>query len=81
MTRIQQEGFIDPDHKVEYTYPELRALLTTAGFEIVTAKGLNLGERTVETGVFDADEVAGHSGLFDELESCYILCVVVRKPG
>jgi len=81
VTRIQQEGFIDPDHKVEYTYPELRALLTTAGFEIVTAKGLNLGERTVETGVFDADEVAGHSGLFDELESCYILCVVVRKPG
>jgi predicted SAM-dependent methyltransferase len=80
VTRIQQAEFIDPDHKVEYTYPELRALLRAAGFEIVTAKGLNLASRTAATGVFDADEVAGHSGLFDEIEDCYILCVVAQKP-
>jgi predicted SAM-dependent methyltransferase len=81
LTRVQQEAFIDPDHKVEYTYPELRDLLTGAGFEIATAKGLNLGQRSVATGVFDGDEVAGHSGLFDEIEDCYILCVVARKPA
>lgn len=80
VTRIQQEAFIDPDHKVEYTYPELRDLLTGAGFEIASAKGLNLAQRTVATGEFDGDEVAGHSGLFDEIEECYILCVVARKP-
>jgi SAM-dependent methyltransferase len=80
VTRIQQDAFIDPDHKVEYTYPELRDLLTGAGFEIVSAKGLNLAQRSVATGEFDADEVAGHSGLFDQIEECYILCVVARKP-
>ncbi len=81
ITRIQQEAFIDPDHKVEYTYPELQRLLVEAGFEIVSAKGLNLAEATAASGVFDADEVAGHCGLFDQLEDCYILCVVARKPG
>jgi SAM-dependent methyltransferase len=80
VTRIQQEAFIDPDHKVEYTYPELRYLLTGAGFEIVRAQGLNLAQRSVASGEFDGDEVAGHSGLFDQIEECYILCVVARKP-
>ncbi len=81
VTRIQQAAFIDPDHKVEYSYPELRTLLTAAGFEITSEKGLNLAERTVSSGVFDADEVARHTGLFDQLEDCYILCVVSRKPS
>jgi predicted SAM-dependent methyltransferase len=81
VTRIQQEAFIDPDHKVEYTYPELRDLLEQAGFVIDSARGLNLAQNSVETGVFDGDEVAGHSGLFDEIESCYILCVVAHRPG
>lgn len=80
VTRIQQEAFIDPDHKVEYTYPELRELLSGAGFEITSTKGINLAQRSVATGEFDADEVAGYSGLFDEIEDCYILCVVARKP-
>jgi SAM-dependent methyltransferase len=80
VTRIQQEAFIDPDHKVEYTYPELRDLLTGAGFVIESAKGLNLAQHSVEAGIFDADEAAGHCGLFDEIEACYILCVVAGKP-
>jgi hypothetical protein len=80
LTRVQQDAFIDPDHKVEYTYPELRDPLTGAGFEIATAKGLNLGQRSMATGVFDGDEVAGHSGLLDEIEDCYILCGVAREP-
>jgi len=80
VTRIQQEAFIDPDHKVEYTYPELRDALEEAGFAVVRAHGLNLAQRSVATGVFDPDEVAGHCGLFDEIEDCYILCVVAQKP-
>jgi predicted SAM-dependent methyltransferase len=80
VTRLQQDEFIDPDHKIEYTYPELRELITGAGFEVVSAKGLNLARRSVEQGLFDLDEVAGHSGLYDAIEDCYILCVVARKP-
>jgi SAM-dependent methyltransferase len=80
VTRIQQEAFIDPDHKVEYTFPELNERLASNGFELVTAKGLNLAQHSVATGTFDADEVAGNCGLFDQLEECYILCLVARKP-
>jgi hypothetical protein len=34
----------------------------------------------VATGEFDGDEAAGRSGLFDEIEECYIMCVVARRP-
>jgi SAM-dependent methyltransferase len=80
VTRLRQEVFIDPDHKVEYTNEELTAKLQAAGLEIVEAKGLNYGGRSVATGRFDAGEVAGNSGLHAALEDCYILCYVCRKP-
>lgn len=80
VTRLQQEAFIDPDHKVEYTYGELEQLLTETGFEIVDAKGLNYAGRSLSAGRFDADEVAGNPGLYAAIEDCYILCVVTRKP-
>ncbi|MGH9044438.1 MAG: methyltransferase domain-containing protein [Acidimicrobiales bacterium] len=80
VTRIQQQEFIDPDHKIEYTYPQLRDALRDAGFQIGSAKGLNLAQRSVETAVFDIDEVAGNCGMYDQVEDCYILCVIGRKP-
>jgi len=80
VTRLQQAEFIDPDHKVEYTYPELRQLIVGSGLEVVSAKGLNLARRSLEQGRLDLDEVAGYSGLYDAVEDCYILCVVARKP-
>jgi predicted SAM-dependent methyltransferase len=81
VTRIQQPEFIDPDHKVEYTLDELVALVSSAGFEITECKGTNLASQTVATGRFDADEVAGNSGLFSRAEDCYLLCLVARKPS
>ncbi|MGH9114421.1 MAG: methyltransferase domain-containing protein [Acidimicrobiales bacterium] len=80
VTRLQQEAFIDPDHKVEYTWPELSSLLGHAGFEIERAQGLNWGGPAVAGGRFDLATVAGNSGLYDDLESCYILAAVCRKP-
>jgi hypothetical protein len=46
----------------------------------VRAQGLNLARGSIESGRFDLDEVAGHSGLYHAIEDCYILCVVARKP-
>jgi SAM-dependent methyltransferase len=80
VTRIQQDAFIDPDHKVEYTWNELRALLTSAGLEVAVAQGLNYAPRSVATGTFDPDEVARHWGLHHQLEDCYILAVLAQKP-
>jgi SAM-dependent methyltransferase len=74
--RLQQPGFIDPDHKVEYTHAELSAKLTAAGFAIVRRHGLNFAGASVETGVFDVGETARQWGLFDDIENSYILAYV-----
>jgi len=81
VTRLQQEHFIDPDHKVEYRHEELSALLEGCGFEIVDAKGLNHAGRSLAEGRFDIDEVAGNVGCYAAIEDCYILCYVCRKPA
>jgi len=80
ITRLQQQDFIDPDHKVEYTWPELSGMLSAAGFVVEWRKGLNYGGRSAATNRFDIEEVAGNCGLFDAVEDCYILAVVARKP-
>jgi SAM-dependent methyltransferase len=80
VTRLASPSFIDPDHKVEYTHPELSKMLTDVGFTIVEAKGLNYAGRSLEAGRFDGDEVASAQGLFAAIEDCYILAYVCRKP-
>jgi SAM-dependent methyltransferase len=79
LTRLQQAEFVDPDHKYEYTWPELSRLLAESGFVIDWAKGLNYGGMAAGQERFDADEVAGNCGLFDDLEDCYLLAAVARK--
>jgi SAM-dependent methyltransferase len=81
VTRLQQEAFIDPDHKVEYTCSQLAGLLSAAGFEVVESKGLNYAGRSLANGRFDVDEVAANSGLYAAAEDCYILCVLAQKPA
>jgi SAM-dependent methyltransferase len=81
VTRLQQDAFIDPDHKVEYTHEEMSDKLREAGLQIVEAKGLNYAGKSLAAGRFDPDEVAGNSGLHAAIEDCYILCYVCRKPA
>lgn len=81
VTRLQQEAFIDPDHKVEYTLEELLDLVRGAGLEPLRVEGLNYAGRSLEAGRFDLAEVSGNSGIYAAAADCYILCVVARKPG
>jgi SAM-dependent methyltransferase len=74
--RLYQDDFIDPDHKVEYSHPEMVAKLDAAGFRIVRQHGLNYAGASVAAGVFDMADTIDHPGLFDDLESCYILAYV-----
>jgi SAM-dependent methyltransferase len=78
--RVQQPGFIDPDHDHEYIHAELMDMLGVAGFEVLEAKGLNLASRSVAEGVFSPQEVATRRGLFAEIEDCYLLSYLCRKP-
>lgn len=78
--RMQQPGFIDPDHKVEYTLEALRAKITAAGFEILTERGLNWGGSAAARGKFDEAALAANHGVYFAAEDCYLLALVCRKP-
>lgn len=78
--RLQQDEFIDPDHEVEYTAPQLEAKLAAADFRLDQAWGLNYVGRSLADGVFSVEEAARNAGLFSEVEDCYLLAYVFR-PG
>ena len=81
LTRLQQAAFIDPDHKYEYSHPEMAAMLRGNGFVLERAVGINYGGESVARGVFDVGELATRRGVFDEIEDCYLLGYVCRRPG
>jgi predicted SAM-dependent methyltransferase len=81
LCRLQQPEFIDPDHKVEYTLPELRDKLKVAGFEVVTERGLNWGGPAAAAGRFDEGALARHYGIYHDAVDCYLLAVLARKPA
>jgi predicted SAM-dependent methyltransferase len=79
--RLQQEGFIDPDHKVEYTLDELRAKVTAVGFSVLAERGLNWGGSAVAEGRFDPAALAGNRGIYYDAEGCYLLALLLQKPA
>ncbi len=80
MTRLQQEAYIDPDHKYEYTHAELAAMVRGNGFVIERAQGINYGGESLARGTFDPVELATKRGLFDDVDACYLLAYVCRRP-
>jgi SAM-dependent methyltransferase len=80
VTRVQQSDFIDPDHKHEYTHAEMVELLEGSGLRIERAHGINYAGRCVESGAFDLSEVSTRRGLYDDIEDCYLLAYVCRRP-
>jgi predicted SAM-dependent methyltransferase len=78
--RLQQPGFIDPDHDYEYTHGEMMDKLHEAGFEVREAKGLNYAGDSLARGEFSVQEVSTRRGLFAEIEDCYLLSYLCHKP-
>jgi SAM-dependent methyltransferase len=81
LTRLQQETFIDPDHKYEYTHAEMASMLRGNGFVVERAHGIAYGGESVARGVFDPVELATRRGIYDDIESCYLLAYVCRRPA
>jgi predicted SAM-dependent methyltransferase len=81
LTRLQQEAYIDPDHKYEYRHAEMAGMLRDKGFVIERAMGINYGGRSVASGAFDPVELATKRGVFDDIEDCYLLAYVCRRPS
>src|SRR6185437_10324412 len=80
VTRVQQLEFIDPDHKYEYTHREMVAMLEGSGLRMERAHGISYGGRSTGSGVFDESEIATRRGLYDDIEACYLLAYVCRRP-
>ena len=80
ITRIQQEGFIDPDHKIEYSHQDLSQMIEEAGFTIKFAKGLNYAGPSAKSGTFDGEAIAKATGLYDDIHHCYLLAYMCQKP-
>lgn len=80
VTRLQQPEFIDPDHKYEYTHQEMTEKFRRCGFEILETKGLNYAGRCLAKGRFSLEEVASSRGVFADIENCYLLGYLCRKP-
>jgi SAM-dependent methyltransferase len=79
--RLQQDAFIDPDHKVEYTLAQLRDKVQQAGFTVLTERGLNWGGAAAARGIFDPAALAAHYGVFFDAEHCYLLALLLQKPA
>jgi predicted SAM-dependent methyltransferase len=79
-TRIQQTDFIDPDHKVEYSHNTLLAKIESAGFTDIQSFGMNYMPNAHNTGKFELEEASINSGIFSDIEKCYILAYRCRKP-
>ncbi|MGO9029275.1 MAG: class I SAM-dependent methyltransferase [Acidimicrobiales bacterium] len=78
--RMQQPTFIDPDHKVEYTLDELRTKITRVGFEVQVERGLNWGGAAAARGEYDQAALAANHGIYFDVENCYLLALLCRKP-
>lgn len=80
VTRLQQAALIDPDHKREYTHQQMARMLRAGGFEIVEARGISYAGESIRRGQFDPQDVAANGGLFWDIEDCYLLGYICRRP-
>lgn len=75
------EQLTNPDHELEYTHPEMVGELEAAGFLVETAVGLGYAGCSVAHGVAPLPEVADRHGVYHDVERCYLLAYLCRKPG
>lgn len=73
------ETVTNPDHDIEYDNGPLIAKIEAAGFEIARSFGLTHLPTTFESGTFQFHEL-DVVGLFDDIERCYVLGHVCRRP-
>lgn len=78
-TRLQQDEFIDPDHKVEYTHEQLHSKLKSAGFTNIQSLGFNYLPNSFALGQFDANEATKNVGIYSDADHCYILAYRCQK--
>ena len=82
ITRLQvgDDGFINPDHKYEYTHGEMVDAIRRNGLEVVEQKGITWCP-SARTGAFDLNDMVQNVGVYDDVENCYLLYYRCRPRG
>jgi SAM-dependent methyltransferase len=76
LTRLHNpRGFIHPEHKIEYTVPELVSRLTQAGFTVNRTIGMCPMPRSLRKRLFYPQELVENAELADDPESAYLFYV------
>lgn len=73
-------GMINPDHKIEYTPPELTQLLVRTGFTVQKVVGIVEMKQSFSTGSFDYREFVLGSPVSNDPYCSYITFVIAQKP-
>jgi predicted SAM-dependent methyltransferase len=74
ITKLQfPDGYINPDHKIEYHHHEMMKLLDDAGLNAVEVLGVTHMPKTVTSGRFQIIDIVENEGLFQDYENSYLL--------
>jgi SAM-dependent methyltransferase len=80
ITEIQiPNGYINPEHKVEYFHSEMLSLLSEASLRVCEMKGVTYMPETAKTRKYVGQEMLTNRGVYDDLESCYLLYYKCKK--
>ncbi len=76
------DGYINPEHKIEYRHREMLVLLHEAKLEPIEMKGITFMPETVKRKQFVEREMLDNRGMYADLEQCYMLYYrcVRRQP-
>jgi SAM-dependent methyltransferase len=65
-------GFIDPDHKLEYTPDQIESVLRAAGFRVMGKKGMVHLPAMARSGIWNPREFLDAPLLHDDVDNCYL---------
>jgi hypothetical protein len=76
-----RDGYIHPEHKIEYRYDEMTKMLEEHGFKMDASKGLIGLSGSLKKNRLDWEEFYGNLSLNDKPDESYIFFICCSKPS
>lgn len=70
--------FINPDHKIEYTHPQMLELFADAGLTVRAQYGIGYTPHTVEQDAWVLEDLIEYPGLYADIERSYVLAYLAQ---
>lgn len=82
LTKVQcPVGFIDPDHKHEYSPLEMAGILELSGFRVLAVTGMTFLPLMAASGVYAPQEFVNAQTLHPDAERCYLFAIEAEVAG